>query len=98
MSNSPVSRDERTLAVENASYRLAYLVLSFGLLLSVAVRGLVFNQASWDLLALVILGGGVATFHQGTQQILSRRWAAMAFAAGLVGAIVAIVIGMMIRR
>jgi hypothetical protein len=37
MSTIPtVHRDERTLAVENASYRWAYLFLSFALLLLVA--------------------------------------------------------------
>ena len=32
---SPVERDERTEAVENASFRWAYLVLSYGLLAAV---------------------------------------------------------------
>ena len=74
MNNQSVSRDERTTVVENASYRVAYLVMSFGLLASVAYRGFVLRQSSWDLLALVILGGATATMYQGTSKVLSRRW------------------------
>ena len=36
MNNQSVSRDERTTVVENTSYRIAYLVMSYGLLASVA--------------------------------------------------------------
>jgi uncharacterized membrane protein len=75
MSENPVIRDERTVAVENTSYRFAYMVLSFGLLVSVAVRGLVLKEAGWDLLGLVILGGAVAGFYQARQRTLSGRWA-----------------------
>jgi hypothetical protein len=74
MNNQSISRDERTVVVENASYRIAYLVMSFGLLASVAYRGFVLQQSSWDLLALVILGGATATMYQGTNKVLSRRW------------------------
>jgi len=74
MNNQSVARDERTAVVENASYRIAYLVMSFGLLASVAYRGFVLQQSSWDLLALVILGGATATMYQGTNKVISRRW------------------------
>ena len=57
MTGTVVHRDERTTAVENASYRWAYLVLSFGLLLIVAFRSFVYGESAWDLLALVVLGG-----------------------------------------
>ncbi|HCC78025.1 MAG: hypothetical protein A2X25_00325 [Chloroflexi bacterium GWB2_49_20] len=74
MNNQFDSRDERTTVVENASYRIAYLVMSFGLLGSVAYRSFVLQQSSWDLLALVILGGVTATIYQGTNKVLSRHW------------------------
>lgn len=74
MKTQPVLRDERTVAVENASYRLAYLVLSFGLLASVVYRSFVLHQSSWDLLVLVALAGLTATAYQGVQRVLSRRW------------------------
>jgi hypothetical protein len=89
MNNQSISRDERTTVVENASYRIAYLVMSFGLLASVAYRGFVLQQSSWDLLALVILGGVTATMYQGNRKVLSRRWimatVATLIIAGLLG-------------
>jgi len=73
MNNQSVSRDERTSVVENASYRVAYLVMSFGLLASVAYRGFVLQQSSWDLLALVILGGATTTLLKGLYDLLHQK-------------------------
>ena len=89
----PVVRDERTLVVENASYRLAYQVVTFGLLLDVAFRAFALKQSNWDLFALVILGGLVTTVYQGANKVLTRRWAMtavliMAAAATVAAAIV----------
>lgn len=80
---SSIQRDERTIAVENASYRWAYLFLSFGLLLVVAYRSFVHRESPWDLLALVVLGGVVGTIYQGTHRVLSRHWAMAALLAFL---------------
>ena len=88
---NPVQRDERTVAVEHASYRWAYLFLSFGLLLLVAYRSFVNQESPWDLLVLVVLGGGVGMAYQAFKRVLSRQWAVTAFlavvAAALVGAV-----------
>jgi uncharacterized membrane protein HdeD (DUF308 family) len=84
-----VDRDERTIAVEHASYRLGYLFLSYGALLIVAYRSFARNESSWDLLALVILGGAVSTAYQARHQILGRRWGVVTLATALVGAAVA---------
>jgi hypothetical protein len=88
-----VERDERTVAVENASYRWAYLFLSFGLLALVAYRSLAHHESPWDLLALVVLGGGVGTAYQGLHRVLSKRWAMMfivaVVSAGAMAAIMA---------
>lgn len=84
-----VVRDERTQSVENASYRWAYLVLSFGLLLSTMYRSFVLHQQAWDLLALVIVGGVVATTHQGLQRVLTRRWLLLGVAGALAAAVLA---------
>jgi hypothetical protein len=89
MTTRPVERDERTVATENASYRWAYLVLSFGLLLAVAYRSFVLREPAWDLLALVIVGGAVATFYQGSHQVLTRRWVVASVAGALLAAVVA---------
>jgi hypothetical protein len=89
--NNPLSveRDERILAVENASYRWAYLFLSFGLLLDVLYRSTVLEQNSWDLMALVVLGGLAATVYQGAHRVLTRRWARLAIIIMLIAAAVA---------
>lgn len=92
MKNQIVARDERTTKVENASYRAAYLVMSFGLLASVIYRSIMLSDSSWDLLALVMLGGLVATFYQGSHQILNRRWAIVALATALIAGTIALAI------
>jgi hypothetical protein len=76
MTKEPFIRDERTVAVADRSYRLACLVLTFGLLIDVAVRGLMLREAPWDLLALVVLASGVATVYQRVKhvQVLPRWW------------------------
>jgi hypothetical protein len=94
---SKVARDERTVAVENASYRLAYLVLSFGLLVSVAYRSFVRDETSWDLLGLVVLGGLVATLYQGSARVLGRRWTALTVAAVTVAVVLAALM-VLVRR
>jgi hypothetical protein len=96
MSATPlVGRDERTVAVENAGYRWAFVLISFGLLIDVMYRGLVRHEAAWDLMALVILGGAVCTVYQARLKTLPHRWvmkgALIACLAGVIGAIVAAV-------
>ncbi len=87
-----VERDERTIAVENASYRWAYLFLSFALLLDVACRSFLRDDAAWDLLALVIGGGVVCTVIQARYRILGRAWTRTVLVAFCVGAIVATIL------
>jgi hypothetical protein len=92
---SGVVRDERTVAVEDASYRLAYLFIAFALLLDVMYRSLVRQEASWDLLAIVVLAGAISTVYQWRQKILtghSFKLAAVTFGiAGVVAAVIAAV-------
>jgi hypothetical protein len=93
MSNTPsVQRDERTVAVENAGYRWAYLFLSFGLLVLVAFRSFVNHESPWDLLLLVVLGGGVGTAYQGWHRVLSKHWAVACLLAVAIAAVVGAVI------
>jgi hypothetical protein len=89
MTTHLVERDERTVSVENASYRWAYFLLSFGVLASVAYRGLALGQSSWDLLALVVLGGVVQLAYQASQRVVSRRSGVLVIAAVLVAAVAA---------
>lgn len=91
MKDSSVMRDERTVVIENASYRWAYLVLAFGILGSVMYRSYVLGEASWDLLALVVLGGLVATGYQAVHRVLSQKWLYIVGATMLVAAVLALV-------
>ena len=92
MNRSAVQRDERTIAVENASYRWSYLTLSFGLLAISAVRSLLRHEAPWDLLLLVIVGGGVNALYQARHRVLSPRWARLALASVGLAVLIAMVI------
>jgi len=74
MTPHPVERDERTVAVENAGYRWSYLVLSFGLLAITVYRSLMRGEATWDLLALVMIGGVVNAVYQVSHRTLYPRW------------------------
>ena len=62
---SLIPRDERTVAVENTSYRWAYLFLSFGILVLVAYRSFVHHETAWDMLGLVVVGGVLSTLLAG---------------------------------
>jgi hypothetical protein len=87
-----VERDERTIAIENASYRWSYLTLSFGLLALSAARSLVRHEATWDLFGLVIIGGVVKTVYQASHRVLTPRWARLTLTAMAAAAVLAIVI------
>lgn len=91
-----VLRDERSEAVENKTYRWAYFFLSYALLIDVVYRGLLFNEAAWDLIALVIIVGGGCTAHQFGHRTLPEGWAKksliLALISGVLGAAVAIYI------
>ncbi len=72
--NRIAARDEREVVVDNAADRLAYVVLSFGLLALVAYRSFARGEASWDLIGLVIVGGLVGTAYRAQQRALAGRW------------------------
>lgn len=88
-----VVRDERTVAVENASYRFACSFMAFSLLLDVIYRSLVRQEQPWDLMAIVILGGAVSAGYQWRHKILTGRSIKLVFitfgASFVVAAIVA---------
>jgi hypothetical protein len=89
MNGSVVHRDERTVLVENASFRLAYLVVSFGLLGLTTYRSFVWRESAWDLIALVVIGGAVPAVYQGYHHVLTSRFAMFAFAAAIIAAVIA---------
>jgi hypothetical protein len=87
--NHLVRRDERETDVDHAADRLAYLVLSFGLLAIVAYRSFADRAASWDLLGLVVLGGPVGTLYRLAQRAVSREWTIVAVGTAGVAFVVA---------
>jgi hypothetical protein len=93
-----VKRDERTVAIENASYKWALIFVTFALLVDVAYRGAVRNEAAWDLMALVIVTSGVSTIYQARQKIWGRGWlwkmTLIGFVAAIVGAVIAAILAM----
>ncbi len=90
----PFVRDERELSVDRAGDRLAYLVLSYGLLILVAYRSFVEGRASWDLLALVVIGGVVGSAYRLWHRAFTRETALVAgvtiLLALVVGAVLAV--------
>ena len=93
MSTTPlVKRDERTVSVENAGYRWAYIFLSFALLIDVVYRGLFRHEAAWDLMALVIVGGAVCAIYQARQKALPHGSAKTGALIALLGAVIGIII------
>ena len=97
MNTPSIERDERTVAVENASYRWGYLCTSFGVLALVAYRSFARNEANWDLVALVIFGGFVPILYQAFNRVLTPRWARTQIVALIAAAIVAAIV-MFLRR
>ena len=86
-----VARDERESAVDSAADRLSFLVLAYGLLIIAAVRA--FNgEATWDLLALVVLGGFAGLAYRLEKRVVSPRWAAVLAATVVVAATIAVVL------
>ena len=92
-----VERDERTLAVEDASHGWAYLLLMYALLIDVAYRAFFRNEAAWDLMALVIGGGVLCTVYQARQKILARRWLVRSALVACVAAVISAGIAFVIR-
>ena len=96
MSMAPsVERDERTVAVENAIYRWAYLFVYFALLIDVAYRAAFRHEPVWDLLALIFVGGTACTIQQIRQKIWTRSQTRIAVLFGLLGAVFGVVGGIM---
>ena len=90
-------RDERETGVDLAADRLAYLVLSFGLLGIVAYRGFFDREASWDLLGLVVLSGVVGTAYRLRRRVVTGRWESILVASVLVALVIATLIALVTR-
>ena len=71
-----VPRDESGQRVDFSADRIAYLTVSYGVLLSVAYRSFARDEAAWDL-ALVVLGGIVGLAYRVSKGAVSSRGTAM---------------------
>ena len=99
MHATAINKDERTLVVENASYRWGYLVMSFGLLVLAMYRSFVHGEAPWDLMALVVAGGVVANTYQAANRVLTGQWVKMQIVTLIVAAIIAaVIVALMVLR
>jgi drug/metabolite transporter (DMT)-like permease len=90
-------RDERESTIDRAGDRLAYLVLSYGLLLIVAYQSLVERRAAWDLLGLVVLGGVVGFAYRFWHRALTRNSAVLVGVTILVAVVVGVVVALALR-
>jgi len=70
----PIIRDERFYVIENASYRIGYIILAFGLMLLIFIRSIAFQESNWDLFALVVISSLAATIYQFVHKIISFSW------------------------
>lgn len=97
MKDQPVLRDERTISVENASYKLGFTVILFGLLIIITFRGFFYQESNWDLLTLVIIGSVVTTVYQAINRTLSQRWFYLGLTMAAIAAVVAFVISLLMQ-
>ncbi len=100
MANKKLEKDERALAVEKASYFLAFRVIAFAILCDVIYRSFMLNEAPWDLLGIVIIGGLVSLIYQVRYKTWTRSWVkitVLAFAIALLIAAVFGVVRMLIK-
>ena len=74
MNKDSVVRDERYVAVENASFRIGYNILAYGLLVLIVIRSLLFDQTNWDLFTLIIISGFASTLYQLKHKTIAFSW------------------------
>jgi hypothetical protein len=70
MNPQQIVRDERYHAVENASYRVGYLIMLFGTMVLCAIRAALFQQSNWDFFGLAIVSSLAATVYQIRKKVL----------------------------
>jgi len=81
-------REEPEARIDLAADRLAYLAVSYGLLLIVIYRSFVRGDSAWDLLALVVIGGIVGVGYRVRHGVVSGRWSLMLLATVAIAIVV----------
>ncbi len=97
MTNKMVEKDERTTYIENFSYTIGYKFIAYALLLDVIYRSIKFNEAPWDLLAIVVISGFVTAIYQYKQKILVKNWLKTICFMSIITAIVAFIIAIVLK-
>lgn len=97
MTNKMIEKDERTTFIENFSYTIGYKFIAYALLLDVIYRSIKFNEAPWDLLAIVIISGIVTTIYQYKQKILVKNWLKTICVMSIITAIVAFIMATVLK-
>jgi uncharacterized integral membrane protein len=93
--------DERAVAVADRSYRLAWIVLAFGCLIDITVRGLVLKDAfCWDILGLVAVSSAVGTIYTLIKrvQVFSRRLLLAMVLISAIGGVIFAVAAVLLKR
>ncbi len=98
MTNKIIEKDERTTFIENTSYSFGYKFIAYALFIDVIYRGLRFNEAAWDLLAIVIIGGFVSTIYQYKQKILAKSWLKVVAFSSVIAFIIAFLMVIVLRK
>lgn len=91
-----VEKDERTTFIENISYKFGYNFISFALLLDVVYRSFK-NEASWDLLGLVIISGFIMSIYQYKHKILGKTWMKTSLYVFAISLIIAFIMAFIIK-
>jgi hypothetical protein len=95
MMRALIARDERESGIDQAADRVAYLVLSYGLLLLVAYRSFVEGVASFELLALVIAGGLAGLAYRAYHRAVTGRSIAVIGLTVVVAVVVAVIVALL---
>ena len=69
-----LKRDERTVAVENASYKWAWHFLVWPLIIDTMYRQKALNQEVGDLVALVCVSSAIAIVYQYRHKAVVSYW------------------------
>lgn len=96
MLSKKAEKDERTIFIENQSYRYGYIVLNFGILIDIIYRSFRLNEASWDLFGLIFLSGLVTTVYQYNRKIFTKNWIRSILLLIIITAISAVIITLLI--
>lgn len=91
MTSKIVKKDERTTFIENISYKFGYIFITFALLLDTAYRSFKFNEAPWDMLAIIIISGVIMSIYQYKQKILGKTWLKIFIFTIIIAFIIAII-------